>query len=206
MRRLAFGVVAILLATAASAGPGGGGGANANLIQNGGFEGGQANPCFIFDIPAGTGFTPGWTVSVGTIDWYGPPPCGWVGAGNSSHSIDLVGQFGTGGVQQTFPTSGVGRCYRVAFFLAGNYDTPQPIKPLDVYINGVLQHHFTFDTTGHDRFNLGWTPHWVKFIATSPMTTVNFVSNDLGGALNAGAAIDNVTANRASPNHCPGFQ
>ena len=40
-----------------------------NLLQNGSFELGAANPCFIFDIPAGSTLITGWTVSVGTIDW-----------------------------------------------------------------------------------------------------------------------------------------
>jgi choice-of-anchor C domain-containing protein len=168
----------------------------ANLLQNGSFELGADNPCFIFDIPAGSTLITGWTVSVGTIDWYGPAPCGWAAA-NGGHSLDLVGQAGIGGIQQTFDTV-PGRTYRLSFALAGNYDAPPVIKPLAVTIDGVTT-NFTFDTTGRNRFNLGWVRQKISFVATSSTTTVNFVSDvrPSGGTLNAGAAIDNVRVKRS---------
>ena len=50
-------------------------------FQNGSFEQGSVpNTCNVFDLPAGSNVITGWTVSVGTIDWEGPPPCGWLAA------------------------------------------------------------------------------------------------------------------------------
>ena len=75
-------------------------------FQNGKFDQGSVpNTCNVFDLPVGSNVITGWTVSVGTIDWESPPPCGWL-ARNGHHSIDLVGQACVGGIQQTFDTTG----------------------------------------------------------------------------------------------------
>jgi choice-of-anchor C domain-containing protein len=133
----------------------------------------------------------GWTVSVGNIDWEGPPACGWAPS-NGSNSLDLVGTGGIGGIQQTFDTV-PGTGYRVLFDLAGNYGAPPTIKPLAVTVNGVTT-NFTFDTTGKSQFNMGWTTQVLTFVASSSSSTINFVSDVTasGGTLNAGAALDNV--------------
>src|SRR4051812_21212603 len=88
------------------------GGAVAAPFQNGSFESSAA--CNTFNVPAGTAFTPGWTVSVGNIDFEGAyPACGWV-ASAGSNSLDLVGTGGVGGVAQTFDTV-PGQTYQVSF-------------------------------------------------------------------------------------------
>jgi choice-of-anchor C domain-containing protein len=164
--------------------------AGAAPFQNGSFEsGGPA--CFVFNIPSGTNFTAGWTVSVGNIDWVGPPPCSVV-ASNGTHSLDLVGTGGIGGVQQTFDTI-PGVTYQASFDLAGNPGAPPAIKPLTVTVDGVTQ-SYTFDITGHDANNMGWTTQTFTFVANSTSATINFVSDvtAAGGTLNAGAALDNV--------------
>ena len=187
MNRLASGLFLLLLCGAASAAP----------FQNGSFERGPIGPCNIFNIPAGSTLIPGWTVSVGNIDWEGDPPCGWV-ASNGRKSLDLVGDAagGIGGIQQTFDTV-PGETYKVAFALAGNYGGLPVVKPLAVTVNGVTR-NYTFDTTGKGQFNMGWTRITFKFVASSTTSTISFVSDTsaLGGT-NAGAAIDNVVVNRA---------
>lgn len=190
MIRLATAVFVLLLGMSAAANP--------NLIQNGGFESGQVgNPCFIFDIPAGSNLITGWTVSRGTIDWDGPPPCS-VQPSEGSHSLDLVGQIGIGGIQQTFPTV-PGKCYKIGFDLAGNPGNPPTIKPLAVNINGVNVANFQFSIAGKSANNMGWVQRSVKFIATSSSTTVEFVSDITASPppQNAGATLDNVRANRS---------
>ncbi len=160
-------------------------------FQNGSFEG--TNPCNMFDVPAGSTLIPGWTVSVGNIDWESAPPCGWQ-ASAGSNSLDLVGAGagGIGGIQQTFDTV-PGTTYQVSFDLAGNYGAGPVIKPLAVTVNGVTT-NFTFDTTGRSALNMGWTTHTITFTANSTSTTIDFVSDvsGAGGSLNAGAALDNV--------------
>ncbi|HEY1328769.1 MAG TPA: choice-of-anchor C family protein [Casimicrobiaceae bacterium] len=164
--------------------------ASAAPFQNGSFEvGGPA--CFTFNIPAGTTFTPGWVVSIGNIDWDGPPPCSVV-ASNGTHSLDLVGTGGIGGVRQTFDTV-PGTTYQVSFDLAGNPGAPPAIKPLTVTVAGTT-HDYTFDITGHDATNMGWTTQTFTFVATASSETIDFVSDvtAAGGTLNAGATLDNV--------------
>lgn len=160
-------------------------------FQNGGFESGS--PCNNFNIPSGTNFTAGWTVSVGNIDWIGAPPgCGAWQASQGTNSLDLVGTGGIGGVAQTFDTV-PGATYTVQFDLGGNFGAPPTVKPLAVTIDGVTT-NFTFDTTGSSTFAMGWTTKTITFVATSTSTTIDFVSDvrPSGGTLNAGAALDNV--------------
>jgi hypothetical protein len=58
MPRWLAALAALSLATAVQAAP----------FQNGSFDVG-APATFVFDIPAGSTQIPGWTVSVGTVDW-----------------------------------------------------------------------------------------------------------------------------------------
>jgi choice-of-anchor C domain-containing protein len=181
MRR-ALVVVLLAIATGASAAP----------FQNGSFEGTAA--CNTFNVPAGTTFTPGWTVSVGNIDFEGTyPSCGWT-ASNGSNSLDLVGTGGIGGVSQTFDTV-AGQTYTVSFDLAGNPAGigGSPIKPLTVTVDGVT-HTYTFDTTGRTAAAMGWVTRSFTFVASGASATINFVSDITadGGFFNAGAALDNV--------------
>lgn len=184
MKSAALGWLLLAIAGAASAAP----------FQNGSFESGSFVPCNTFDVPVGSTVITGWTVSVGSIDWLNAPVplCGWQ-ASNGGASLDLVGQVGIGGIQQTFDTV-PGTTYVLSFDLAGNYAAPPVIKPLAVTINGVTT-NFTFDTTGRSINNMGWITQSITFTAASTSSTVNFVSDvrPSGGTLNAGAALDNVT-------------
>lgn len=183
----------ILLAFAATA--------SGEIFRNGNFASGSvSNTCNVFDLPAGSNVITGWTVSVGTIDWESPPPCGWLAARSvgrvGKNSIDLVGQFCVGGIQQTFDTT-PGGSYRLVFFLAGNFGAPPVIKPLAVIVNGVTS-NFTFDTTGKSTFNMGWVKETIDFVASGSTSTVNFVSDVTasGPPCNAGAVIAHVRVRR----------
>jgi choice-of-anchor C domain-containing protein len=184
MRRLLSVLFGLILCGVASGAP----------FQNGSFELGGVVPCNTFNVPAGSTLITGWTVSVGNIDWEGPPPtCGWL-ASNGSASLDLVGTGagGIGGIQQTFDTV-PGTTYQLSFDLAGNYAAPPVVKPLAVTVNGVTT-NYTFDTTGRGLLTMGWTTKTLTFVAGSTTSTINFVSDvsASGGTLNAGAALDNV--------------
>jgi choice-of-anchor C domain-containing protein len=192
--RLPIAVFAFMVAPIVAAAP----------FQNGSFETGVA--CNNFNIPAGTIFTAGWTVSVGNIDWIGAPPgCGAWQASNGTNSLDLVGGFlaGVGGVTQTFDTV-PGVTYQVQFDLGGNFGAPPVIKPLAVTINGVTT-NFTFDTSGSSSLNMGWTTKTMTFVAASTSSTINFVSDvsAAGGTLNAGAALDNVRVTQLAATGAP---
>lgn len=185
----------ILLAFAATA--------SGRILKNGNFERGSvANTCNVFDLPVGSNVITGWTVSVGTIDWESPPPCGWLAPpvvkGVGKNSIDLVGQACVGGIQQTFATT-PGGSYTLVFSLAGNFGAPPVIKPLAVTINGVTT-NFLFDTTGKSQFNMGWIRETIDFVASGGTSTVNFVSDvsASGPPCNAGAVIARVRVRRNS--------
>jgi len=179
MKRVSALALMTVLANVASCAP----------FTNGSFEGGPAS--FQFNIPAGSTVIAGWTVSVGNVDWEGVLPLGWQSS-NGVNSLDLVGNSGIGGVQQTFDTV-PGQTYLVSFDLAGNTGAPPIVKPLAVTVNGVTQ-NFTFDTTGKSGSNMGWVTHTLTFTASGTSSTINFVSDvtPSGGTLNAGAALDNV--------------
>ena len=170
-------------------------------FQNGRFDQGSvSNTCNVFDLPVGSNVITGWTVSVGTIDWESSPPCGWLASKNGrvpQNSIDLVGQFCVGGIQQTFDTTPGGN-YRLSFALAGNYGAPPVIKPLAVTVNGVTT-NFLFDTTGKSAFNMGWVIKNIVFVASGSTSTVNFVSDVTasGPPCNAGAVITKVRVDPA---------
>jgi len=186
MGRLGSGLLLLCLFGAASA---------QNLIQNGHFNG-PVGACDTFNIPAGSTLIPGWTVTVGNVDWYTGPPCGWATRRRAGpNSIDLVGDAagGIGGIQQSFGTV-PGRSYLVMFDLAGNYGgDPPAVKPLQVKVAGVTK-NYMFDTTGKGQFSMGWTHVKFAFVATSSMTTLEFVSDvsGFGGPDNAGAVIASV--------------
>ena len=176
MPRWPAAIAVLTLAAAAHAAP----------FQNGSFDAG-APATFVFDIAAGSTQIPGWTVSVGTVDWI---TSNWVSSQGTS-SLDLVGSFALGGVAQTFDTV-PGTTYVVAFDLAGNPGGPPAVKPLAVTVNGVTS-NFTFDTTGRSGAAMGWTRHSLTFTASGTSSTIAFVSDTTGTGTNAGAALDNVT-------------
>lgn len=160
-------------------------------LINGSFELGGM-PCDDFGIPKGSTAIPGWTVLAENIDWVGAPPprCGWQ-ASDGTNSIDLVGDKGIGGIEQTFATT-PGTTYAVAFDLAGNFDAPPAIKPVVVTVDGVTM-TYTFDTKGRSFFDMGWTTKRFSFVASGTSATIRFTSDVRGSSsLNAGAAIDNV--------------
>ena len=168
--------------------------AHAAPFQNGGFDvGAPAN--FVFDIPAGSTTIPGWTVSTGSVDWI---TSSWT-ASTAPSSLDLVGSLGIGGVSQTFDTV-PGTVYVVAFDLAGNPGGGPTVKPLTVTVDGVAR-TFTFDITGRTGPAMGWARQSFVFTATGAATTIVFESDvrGLGGANNAGAALDNVTIGPQAP-------
>ena len=109
MKRILPALFALVCAASASAAP----------FTNGSFDIGAPGPlepvnCYQFDVTGNT--IPGWTVSVGSVDWIGP--CIWP-SHNGTHSLDLLGSGKIGGVQQTFDTI-PGTTYLVSFQLSGN--------------------------------------------------------------------------------------
>ena len=130
---------------------------------------------------------PGWTVTVGSIDYIN----GYWQAADGTHSIDLDGNT-QGGIAQTFDTI-AGQMYLVTFALAGNAGGAPTIKALNVSAAANSQ-NYTFDITGHNFANMGWTTETFQFTATGTSTTLTFTSlDDTSTGCCNGPALDAVT-------------
>jgi hypothetical protein len=80
-----------------------------------------------------------------------------------------------GTIAQTIATT-AGVQYDVLFKLAGNPGDPTTnIHTLEVSAAGHTQ-DFTFDSTGHNRSNMGWQDETFIFTASDTSTTLQFSS------------------------------
>jgi choice-of-anchor C domain-containing protein len=195
MRTIAVLTVVGLLLVASSA-------AQANLVTNGSFEDGSyvggSYMELTFGNPNATAIQ-GWTVTGGSVDWIGS----YWPAADGSKSIDMSGLALGTLVSQTIVTT-PGNSYLLTFQMAGNTDGPPTVKQLGVFVDpatGVVPSNpalFSFDTTNHNRGNMGWTEESMTFTASSNATTITFTSL-LGGPEGYpntdafGAALDDVS-------------
>jgi choice-of-anchor C domain-containing protein len=143
-------------------------------------------------LSAGDTSIDGWTVDSGSVDWidtYWP-------AADGSKSIDLSGGE-AGAISQTFDTT-IGNTYTVSFALSGNPAGDPAVKTLDVSATGGTVSSYSYDVTalGNDLTNMNWTSASYTFLATSPTTTLSFVSTTEGVF---GPAIDNVVVTESVP-------
>ena len=161
--------IALILATAAAVASH----ADAAPFTNGSFEMApfhQDGFTELFTPPNNTTI-PGWTVTVGSVDWIST----YWNASAGASSIDLSGRS-AGTLTQTFVTS-PGATYTVQFDLAGNPDGGQGTRNLGVSTDGVT-----------------FTPY--SFTATQASTTLTFRSNENTAF---GPALDNVSVTAAVP-------
>jgi len=164
--------------------------AEANLVSDGNFTLAPDPGTFTTYGPgysAGSTFG-GWTVTAGSIDligtyWQAPP--------NGGRSVDMDGDYQAGTIVGKSFTTIPGQTYALTFYLAGNPDGGPTTKILDVSVGNVSGDVFTFNDTGFDKSNMGWTREQLIFTATSGLTTLTFYSGDATD--NAfGAVIGNV--------------
>jgi choice-of-anchor C domain-containing protein len=157
--------------------------ANAAVLQNGSFEVG-IDPGGFTTLNAGdnTSIT-GWTVGVGSVDYIGS----YWQAAEGSRSLDLSGN-GPGSIFQTFGVT-PGQVYNVTFDLAGNTDSGPTTKTLKTSAGATVLLS-SFDTTGHSRGSMGWTPVSFEFQAVGSTETLTFLSTT---DTPFGPALDNVS-------------
>ena len=127
----------------------------------------------------------GWSVTSGSVDWIGNY---WQDPSGTSNSIDLDGN--SPGIMGQFDSFVIGQEYLLTFWLAGNPDGLPTVKTVNVTA-GTSSHGFTFDTTGHDKTDMGWTKESLLFTGEAS-TTIAFASGDLGSPY--GPAIGAVSA------------
>ena len=134
-----------------------------------------------------------WTLGAGAVSWVGT---GWQAAeGSSSIGLSFSSFLSAAGsLSQTFDTV-AGTLYEVTFALAGNPNAAaaavDPIKDLRVSAAGISE-DFTFDVSGKNTTNMGWTDFSFPFLATADLTTLSFTSLENNAF---GPAIDNVRVN-----------
>ena len=183
--RNTFIVVLLLLSAAYGTYP-----AQANLLVNGSFESGPSVGLYV-EVAKGSTAITGWEVvnepTLNSIDYIGTL---WQSA-DGNRSLDLNHDY-QGAIQQFFPTV-VNQRYRVSFMLAANPNGGSLIKTLRVSTAGLDQ-DYTFDRTGHNNTNMGWTPKTFYFKAVSTITTLRFQS--LQDSSWYGPALDNVVVER----------
>lgn len=121
-------------------------------------------------------------------------------AADGVNSLDLDGATGSsGGVRQAFATT-AGQSYLVTFFMAGNPGNLPVIKPMRVSADGQSA-EFTFDVTGKNFANMGWTLMNWTFVADDATATLTFQSltQERGLLEGWGAALDDVSVTEVVP-------
>jgi choice-of-anchor C domain-containing protein len=170
-------------------------GAWANLVVNGSFEEATVDPGVGFiTLQPGSGAITGWTVINGnpSIDYVGT----LFNASDGVRSVDLNGNNGAGGIQQTIATI-PGALYQLSFDLAGNpgnpgQEPPNTVRKLFVTAGSVSSQPFEFDTKGPRPFqDLGWRAESLTFQALGTSTTLQFQSGTTDNCC-WGPEIDNV--------------
>lgn len=160
-------------------------GTGGNLINNGSFEAGP-DARQSLTLQAGSRGIAGWTVTKATVDYIGTL---WDHA-HGNRSIDMSGTPGAGALSQSFPTIPNQR-YMLRFSMAGNPEGPPVVKGLTVKAAGQ-SYDYTFDVTGKNLHNMGWTVKSWVFTAKDHTTTLEFISQGTGSS-NFGAALDDVS-------------
>ena len=141
-------------------------------------------------LNAGDTSIDGWTVDAGSVDWIGT----YWPAQDGSMSIDMSGAD-AGAISQTFATT-IGNTYTVSFYLSGNPAGPPTVKTLDVSATGGTTASYSYDASLNSLSNMNWTQETYTFLATSPTTTLSFISTTAGAF---GPAIDAVVVTESVP-------
>ncbi len=151
-----------------------------NLVTNGSFELGN-NDAPVGDwTMQGVGSTDltGWSITQNNIDWGN----GFWQAADGTHSLDLNGNIGAGGISQTISTV-AGMQYVLKFNLSGNPNLDRErgiagdlLVSLTVFAsNASADFDFTVLST-QNISNMDWADEVFNFTAVSDTTLVQFVS------------------------------
>ena len=112
---------------------------------------------------------------------------------HGERSLDLNGDHGAGGVEQSITTV-IGQLYHVTFDMAGNPST-NPINTTQTkwmeVTAGNTTATFDFLVTGNSNAAMGWESKGFSFTANSTTTTIQFKSLD--PTMTYGPALDNVS-------------
>lgn len=169
----------------------------ANLIINGSFETGgffdNTGQVTVKMVPGDTRIS-GWTVvgaSPGAdVAWTGPQNPFSTFAGEGDYYLDLTGYHDRvpyGGVSQAIPTV-IGQTYKVSFQIGSDTTFNGALRPsVAVTITGNGTTVRTVDSVGHSR----WQSFELSFVATQPLTTLEFTGGNTEDIIYIG--LDNVS-------------
>lgn len=155
--------------------------ASSNLLINGSFESGIG---WADSVPVGSTGITGWTVTRAQIDLVGP----YWQASAGSHSLDLNGSPGVGGIAQVLATS-PGQLYELTFDQAANPDLGDRVSRMGVQAAGQSA-EYSFDCTGRNSTSMGWVTRTWRFTAVDATTILEFYSMDIEDSWK-GPALDN---------------
>jgi choice-of-anchor C domain-containing protein len=168
-----------------------------NLVQNGGFETPVVRPTPdpILIVQAGGSFG-AWKVGGVNVDVI---HSSYLKSAEGMQSIDISGTA-AGSISQMLSTV-PGQTYTLRFAFTGNPDylpeKPSPaIKQIKVLWEDRLVDEPTFDTTGHDVTDPGWSYRTYSVTATSDSTELKFVSLTPGCT---GPLLDDVSVVASEP-------
>jgi choice-of-anchor C domain-containing protein len=170
------------------------------LVANGSFELGVDPGVGVqINSPDSNAIT-GWLVQNGNLDYIGT---GWT-AGDGNRSLDLSGTT-AGTISQVISGLAPGQAYRLSFLMAGNpglIPSLPAVKQLRASI-GPDSHDYSFDATGFNFSNMGWTERALDFTANESSLTLSFTSltDGLGGPALDKVAIQPVDGPPAT--NCP---
>jgi choice-of-anchor C domain-containing protein len=149
---------------------------SAQFVVNGSFETGPTPPYGGLYIPAPDSSTiSGWTVSSGSIDYIGSDY--WQPA-DGNRSLDMNGH-NAGTIMQNVSGLTVGQPYRLSFYMAGNNNNSPVTFHLQASVGSTTQ-TFSFDATGYNYTNMGWSLRTMDFAAANTTMALSFASLDSG--------------------------
>jgi hypothetical protein len=169
--------------------------ASAQLVTNGGFEDPTiSGPCCSTVPPDAL---PGWTATpnVNVVNGTFSSAGGVNLAYEGNQYLDLVGQGGTGSISQDISLA-EGVVYTLTFAYSHNLFSPNSATSASAEftigtLTGMVSHN-----TG-DNSDLDWQIFTGNFMATGPMSTLNFTN--LTGGVNEGILLDAVSITQAVP-------
>jgi choice-of-anchor C domain-containing protein len=161
-----------------------------NLIKNGSFENGTAEPAqyFVTLNESDNVSISDWSVVSGGIDYIG----GYWVASEGKRSVDMNSLVNGSIISQSFATV-IGETYEVTFDFSGNPDTSNSptLKVLEVKVTGATPQDFTYDTSikGNSFSDMKWEKRTYTFVAVEETATLTFSSKTTGPC---GPVLDNV--------------